>query len=218
MSTCSLLREALFAHESGDGHWYGACDAVLAATFQLEQDPETCVGDALRSLAEKAQLLSDEPEGKAGALARCLHAAGAAALLGLVAVEDLGSRMKKGAQPVKKVVVEGDDDDLANAAGGAGEDAERDARLLRLVEEKIVGTKADGFVAALAPVAAKVASRAPRSARRRARRAPPERGALPRQGFLCLSRCVRGVSPVAHHDAGARARRPSEAERRGRVR
>ena len=40
--------------------------------------------------------------------------------------------MKKGAQPVKKVVVEGDDDDLANAAGGAGEDAERDARLLRL--------------------------------------------------------------------------------------
>ena len=188
-ATCALLREALFAHDSGDGHWYGACDAVLAATFQLEQDPETCVGDALRSLAEKAQLLSEEPEGKAGALARCLHAAGAAALLGLVAVEDLGSRMKKGAQPAKKVVVEGDDDDLANAAGGAGEDAERDARLLRLVEEKIVGVKADGFVAALAPVAAKVASRA--LARRGA--VP---GVLHRSAVLFLAKvsCVsRGV-------------------------
>jgi len=189
VATCALLREALFAHDSGDGHWYGACDAVLAATFQLEGDPEQCVGDALRSLAEKAQLLSEEPEGKAGALARCLHAAGAAALLGLVAVEDLGSRMKKGAQPVKKVVVEGDDDDLANAAGGAGEDAERDARLLRLVEEKIVGVKADGFVAALAPVAAKVASRA--LARRGA--VP---GVLHRSAVLFLAKvsCVsRGV-------------------------
>ena len=161
--TCALLRAALFDHASTCGHWYGACDAVLAATFTLEGDPEACVSEALRSLADKAQLLSDAPEAKAGCLAKTLHAAGGAALLGLVAVEELGVTLKKASTVVeKKTIVEGDDDDLAAAAGdnNEGAEAERDARLLRLVEERIVGSKAEGFVAALAPVAAKIASRA----------------------------------------------------------
>ncbi|KAH8058381.1 hypothetical protein JL722_6244 [Aureococcus anophagefferens] len=157
------------------GRWYAAADAVVAATFGLEEDPEQEASAFVKALAAKCGFGDDDDadhvvNAAAGDLARLLHVVGHVSLQLLAAAEDLGSALKKArvasASRAAAAAAAADkdgadrDEDLQAALGAGADrgDAEHEARMQHLVEAELVPAAASNLVSCFGPVAARVAA------------------------------------------------------------
>ncbi|KAH8097897.1 hypothetical protein JL720_816 [Aureococcus anophagefferens] len=152
------------------GRWYAAADAVVAATFGLEEDPEQEASAFVKALAAKCGFGDDDDadhvvNAAPGDLARLLHVVGH----------------------------DGADREDLQAALGAGADrgdAEHEARMQHLVEAELVPAAASNLVSCFGPVARVAAAGLPTaSGVGGPTRLPP---VLHRAAVLCLSKmaCV----------------------------
>ena len=209
-ASCAALRAALVADGKrlDRGRWYAAADAVVAATFGLEEDPEQEASAFVKALAAKCGFGDDDDadhvvNAAAGDLARLLHVVGHVSLQLLAAAEDLGSALKKArvasASRAAAAAAAADkdgadrDEDLQAALGAGADrgDAEHEARMQHLVEAELVPAAASNLVSCFGPVAARVAAAGLPSASGVGgpTRLPP---VLHRAAVLCLSKmaCV----------------------------
>ena len=173
-SAARAIRDALSltAVAPNDVDWYVAADAVIVATFAVDNAPETAASRFLSNLGHGASSKVSSKDDQGPYLARLLHAAGHVALQLTAAADDLGKALKKQndkgssssstTTSKKDTAPAAEQDELeAGLGGGAeGRDYENERRLATIVERDILGGDVStNQLAVLAPLAAKVCER-----------------------------------------------------------